>query len=186
MKQVNIKVYEFSELSEQVQQKLIEKNRHILVQYDDWHDPIIEGFIEDMQELGHTVEYKNIQYSGFWSQGDGLSFTTDWGDIDTESVFKALSLSGDPTLVAMKLTRNSNYYSHEYTVGLETEGLISDSDFEIVEEYFHGLMGDLYRNLEKHWIESTSDKAVKEELIDLELQYFADGNQFVESRLITE
>ena len=64
--------YTFDQLSKKLQEEAIEANRDINV-YDDWHDPVIEGFQEDLGELG--VGDVEVQYSGFYSQGDGASFT---------------------------------------------------------------------------------------------------------------
>jgi hypothetical protein len=41
---------------------------------DYWHDPIIEHHIEKLEELG--FDDPKIEYSGFWSRGDGASFTS--------------------------------------------------------------------------------------------------------------
>ena len=68
MKTVN--AYQFHELPEAIQEKVLNDfNRDQL--YD--HDPILEGMTEDLEAIG--LEDIDIKYSGFWSQGDGLSFT---------------------------------------------------------------------------------------------------------------
>jgi hypothetical protein len=51
---------------------LIEKHREINVHHE-WWDSVYETFKEDMNLLGYSVE--DITFSGFWSQGDGASFT---------------------------------------------------------------------------------------------------------------
>ena len=72
MKTITTNLYKFSELSKEVQEKLLEKNRYYETQLDDWHDPITEGFTEDMAEAGFAeIE---TQFSGFYSQGDGACF----------------------------------------------------------------------------------------------------------------
>jgi hypothetical protein len=40
-----------------------------------WEDGVTEGFKEDMEEIG--ISDIDISYSGFWSQGDGASFTSE-------------------------------------------------------------------------------------------------------------
>lgn len=67
------KAYSFEDLPEESKEKALEKNRDINVDYQDWHDPVIEEFEEDMKELG--LEDVIVEYSGFYSQGDGASFT---------------------------------------------------------------------------------------------------------------
>lgn len=73
MKTITTTLYKFSELSKEVQTDLIERNRDHEIHFHDWHDPITEGFTEDMSEAGFAeIE---TQFSGFWSQGDGACFT---------------------------------------------------------------------------------------------------------------
>jgi hypothetical protein len=76
------KAYSFEDLPEESKEKALEKNRDINVDYQDWHDPAIEGFEEDMKELG--LEDVIVEYSGFYSQGDGASFTA---RVDDEEKF---------------------------------------------------------------------------------------------------
>jgi len=76
------KTYSFEDLPEESKKKALEKNRDINVEYQDWHDPVIEGFEEDMKELG--LEDVIVEYSGFYSQGDGASFTA---RVDDEEKF---------------------------------------------------------------------------------------------------
>jgi len=75
------KTYSFEELPEESKKKALEKNRDINTEYQDWHDPIIEGFEEDMKKLG--LDDIVVRYTGFYSQGDGASFTAKVVDQDT-------------------------------------------------------------------------------------------------------
>lgn len=56
------------------QMALIERHRDINVDYE-WWRPTIEHFVERVNELGLDVKFDDVQFSGFWSQGDGASFT---------------------------------------------------------------------------------------------------------------
>lgn len=72
----------FEELSPESKQKAIEKQQDINVDDDEWWEYTIEAFIEDMQELyGVDVEEGDVKFSGFYSQGDGASFTGEVGDV---------------------------------------------------------------------------------------------------------
>ena len=64
--------YTFDELSDHLKEEAIEANRDINTHYD-WHDFVIEGFKSDLDDMG--VGDVEVQYSGFYSQGDGASFT---------------------------------------------------------------------------------------------------------------
>jgi hypothetical protein len=72
----------FEELSPESKQKAIEKQQDINVDDDRWWEFIVEGFIEDMQEFyGVDVEEGDVAFTGFYSQGDGASFTGEVGDV---------------------------------------------------------------------------------------------------------
>lgn len=65
----------FKELSDDRKWEIV--SNHIS---DDWHDDLIQVFEDELQESGFNQS--TISYSGFWSQGDGASFTCD--DIDIQ------------------------------------------------------------------------------------------------------
>lgn len=87
--------YSFDELSPKAQKNALEKLWGINIEHDDWHDPIIEGFTEDMESFGLTDV--DVQYSGFHSQGDGASFTAGVSDNET-FLTKALGKKSDEYL----------------------------------------------------------------------------------------
>ena len=81
--------YSFEELSPEAKTNALEEMRDINIEYQGWHEPIIEDFEERMKELG--VDGVEVSYSGFYSQGDGASFTGDVFDTKT-FMSKALGL----------------------------------------------------------------------------------------------
>lgn len=87
--------FKFSELSKDAQSNALDELRDLNVQYDGWHDDVIDQFKEDMEMLG--LSDVEVSYSGFFSQGDGASFTADVSD--TEVFMKeALGLQSDEWL----------------------------------------------------------------------------------------
>ena len=86
--------YSFEELSPKAQQNALENNRDFNVDYDGWEDGVTEGFKEDMREIG--IDDITISYTGFNSQGDGASFTSN--DIDTRKLFNAAGIKSDGAL----------------------------------------------------------------------------------------
>ena len=86
--------YSFEDLSPEAQGNAIENNRDINADYDGWEDGVTEGFKEDMGEIG--IDDITISYTGFNSQGDGASFTSD--DIDTRKLFDAIGIKSNKAL----------------------------------------------------------------------------------------
>jgi len=74
MKTHTISVYSFDELSDTAKQKALDNHRYMEVEHYDWWDHLYNSFIERVALKGYTVSYKNIHFSGFWSQGDGACF----------------------------------------------------------------------------------------------------------------
>jgi len=64
--------YPFEELSAKAQEEAIEKHREMDVGYD-WWDDDIDFHKEKLEEVGY--DSPEIHFSGFWSQGDGASFS---------------------------------------------------------------------------------------------------------------
>ena len=86
--------YSFGDLSPKAQQNALDNNRDINVDYDGWEDGVTEEFKEDMGEIG--IDDIKIEYSGFYSQGDGASFTSD--EIDTRKLFNAVGIKSNDAL----------------------------------------------------------------------------------------
>ena len=111
-------------MTDEQKQALIEQYRDFNVEHIDWWDGVYDDFSCDMAAKG--IRVYDMQFSGFWSQGDGASFT---GYISNNKMFfdqhnltesypwitKLMSHNGEFTL---SIDRNSHRYAHENTVGV--------------------------------------------------------------------
>ena len=86
------KEFEFSELPEKLKSEAIEKHRDDHVD-PDWYSPITEGFKEDMDAIG--VETDDVSFTGFYSQGDGASFTGKVSDTDKFFELATVTIGGE-------------------------------------------------------------------------------------------
>lgn len=137
--------FSFDELSKEAQEKAIDKNREINTEMIDWWDPIIEGYIEELSEIG--VDKVDIEFMISYSQGDGASFTGIVNDnkkflralqIDPlESILKKGKIPSEKIKRALDeiieniyiyFYRTDSRYHHENTVSAEVE---VDGDDEI-------------------------------------------------------
>ena len=135
------KTFSFSELPKDIQEIIIERERSSIEGNGDdyWSEPIIEGFHEDMEALGLTdIE---VAYSGFWSQGDGASFTARVYNADNKKfITEALGLKVLDEVaenLAISIKRISHHYSHEKTI----KGYVEvDGDDEVEKDMGTGMI----------------------------------------------
>lgn len=190
MKKLTIKKYSFEELPKDIQEKVIEKNREINIDY--YWSECTEWNIQDMlKERGYKDP--KILYSGFCSQGDGACFEA---TIDIPEWLKAHKLGrkyralyneSQEQGVSMCLKHSGHYY-HSLMTSLDYDGVMYMSDkaqkqFDVIYEMIlqeREELGDkIYRELENEYEYKTMDEAVKETLIINDYQFTIDGSQSV-------
>lgn len=88
------RTYSFDELSPEAKKKALENNRDINIAHTGWEDTTIDDFEEEVKEDG--INDLEVNYTGFHSQGDGASFTSN--DIDTRKLFNAVGIKSDDHL----------------------------------------------------------------------------------------
>jgi hypothetical protein len=139
------KVYSFDELSPEIQERLIEEEREILSEEDWWHESVIEDFKDDMKEVG--INDLEAEFTGFYSQGDGASFTSD--DIDSRKLLKSMGVksSYDLNMGDGESTGNKFFdiISDLAEIGLSEETRITPDNLRI----------SVYRTSSRHSHENT-------------------------------
>lgn len=77
MRIIETTVYKFEELSEPAKEKAREWYRYATnCDFVDFHAAsAIEDFCEIASKIGFSIDSDDVHWSGFWSQGDGASFT---------------------------------------------------------------------------------------------------------------
>ena len=190
MRTEEINIYQFSELSEKVQQKVLEKRRYWNVS-EDWWQYVYDEFTEDHPQY----EDCEISHRGFSSQGDGASFTFRLDSAYFEKWVEALEIPGWKKAILVHYTphfygkRNTSHYSHKYTVtiGRETylhhRQLIDEFKEEVYEEFerhltseFYSHCDELYRTLENKYDYLTSDECIIEGMEDCE--FYENGETY--------
>lgn len=177
-------VFSFDELSKESQEKAIEKLRDINVDYDGWHDCVIEDEQSRLEELG----YNNVKigYRGFWSQGDGAHFTA---MVDIAKFLKTHKLVSKYRKVYKESDNctitlgHRGFYEHEMFMYSNSEayGLSEAVQDELakLEEYIlneaRGEARKIYKMLEKEYDYLTSDEAIIETIKCNEYTFLENG-----------
>lgn len=188
MRTVRTKIYKFEELTKEAQANAIDKMRDINTNHDEWHDCIFEGFQETLSEAGFFDV--NIQFSGFWSQGDGLSFDAkiDASKFATTTNEKRVCNLIDEGLIdefTIEKTSVSNHYVHEKTRYVDYSICNGNNCNKVletlcvkIESKRLELCKDFYNTLEKDYYYLQSDEVVKETILVNEYEFLKDGTQF--------
>ena len=147
MKTIEIKVYEFDELSKEAKEKAINDYREeneVDLSYK------IDEFAKRLMELGY--ENVEIKYSGFYSQGDGLSFTGKKNGIE----------------IVRKKYSPYNRYVHEETMDCVDYELLIESKELAIEFYYY---------LRKEYMEEISDERIVEKIKMDDLEFLESGEE---------
>jgi len=178
-----VTTYKFSELSKEVQKRLILN----FEASDFWDEPIIEGINEEAEALG--IEDFDFQYSGFGSQGDGCSFTGTLTRELAESIYKdrinrdGWHEGGNEGYDITFKRKSYPHYVHEKMVYAQLLPFDEDNyDHEyddIIERVYNDWKDDLcqewYQRLGSAYHDIISDEQISSEYEDMGAVFLSDG-----------
>jgi len=180
--------YKYPDLSDKAKEKVLQKYVDNYLNYD-WWDSTYDFWVDELEKFGITTTLNDISYSGFWSQGDGASFT---GTLDLRVFLEAhpnirdnhlelylllIPYSGEPLAsYSISLYRISHHYCHDKTIGLDwavDDWYGEEEDSGYLEKLMEGAeddvlsqcrdyMKELYSDLEDEWEYLTSEEALLE------------------------
>jgi hypothetical protein len=191
-------LFKFNELSNEAQQKAIEKNFDINVKNEYWFEHIVENFKEN-----EYFNITNVYFSGFWSQGDGAMF--EYNNIENKLLNEFLD-----TLKLTPLRRsiieyniyfyangtqrglyyhensclhqtdfaidNFNWLRHERTYKA-LENILIDFEAYVIEKYKDFCI-NLYSSLEEEYNYQTSEEVIKESILANDYDFEENGEIF--------
>lgn len=169
------KVYSFSELSEQGQQKAIENNCYINTEYEWW-----DFTYSDAKEIGLKIDGFDLDRNKH-ATGEILVSAND-------SANKIITIHGKESntySIASEFlsewAKRVEYYSDGITKDQVTEDNERDfdNDADDLESYFlNNLLKEYANILQNEYDHRTSSKAIKETLIDNNYEFTEEGNIF--------
>ena len=192
-----MRTYTISELSPEAKKTAIEgiRNDRGFTERDIDLDWVIENETEDLEALG--LDNVEIAFTGFWSQGDGASFTARVNDIP--NFIKSIGVTDEilPKVLAafeevyeMRIVRTDSRHFHENTVRFEIEEM-DDTELIIMSGFGIGdITVDLNETLEEielvkkasEWVKAKCkeiyrklEKAYDEEFSEETIEEWADN-----------
>jgi len=194
-KEIKIGTYtDWKAANDSVAERILEKYRDINTDYD-WYVFSVEDFCERVKKIGFNIDSEDVQFTGFWSQGDGASFT---GSIDILEYLKGTkqltrysalkrAINNDKIENHVDIVRDSYHYSHENTCSVECIDVYADNITDLVdsqvaelqhelEEERLELSKELYRRLSDEYDYLCSDEALIETFAANEYEFDEDGD----------
>lgn len=184
-------LFQFNELSEDAQERAIQRFRDINTDHE-WYDSTVESLAEELENIGFNDP--QISFSGFWSQGDGASFTSKRANV--ESLIEALKDSPHHRKYKRFLTKIADYlsvtverinhrYSHQYSARAVVDSCLPGRRVHLdalinrfeddVESLRLELSNTIYETLEKEYEFLTSDQIVIETIEANEYEFLECG-----------
>lgn len=163
--------------------------------HDGWYDYTIEDFCDNISpHFGLSVTSKDVAFSGFWSQGDGASFTGNFylSDVDPEALKQSLPPEVELHQLADELaelaelhpeiqgfiSRVSSLYSHSNTMIIGEWSSTNSYCDEYTEEFesadAESTLIDIYRQL-ADWLYSRLEEDYNFQLADATAYRWADA-----------
>lgn len=180
-------VFTFAELSPKAQAKAIETFSEREGEY--WSGEYTTAeFKKKLEALG--FEDVDTQYSGFYSQGDGASFTS--SSFDIRKVMKAIGIANlyksfysivKTQDIQGRVYRMPCNYSHEYTIKVDFPDYYgySKQEGDVIEaltDYVRGLSKDFYSSLEAEYDYARGEENARQYLEEDETEYTASGKEY--------
>lgn len=131
--QQTINVYTFDQLNDGIKQKVIDKNRDVLL-CDNWHEYTTDYYITVAKSLGFSDV--SFEFRLAYSQGDGAAIIADFDSksVDKNEALKHISENDYNLLtffnVSASVKNDSSMYCHNMTSSVE----LSDNFTDIVDE----------------------------------------------------
>ena len=189
MKTEQVKIYKFSELSPEVQQKVLDKMREINTDYD-WYDSDFESFKEQMEEKGlscdsfafdlydrdcymvrpHIDNIRKFLKSAFTDDEKLLYEIDEERKKEFEDVVNKLEESYD-----YAIKENNGRSGYNYVEGLDEAGDILGIDYD---EYVKDTMKDFLKQLQETYDYLESDEAIRDTILANEYDFLEDGKQW--------
>lgn len=164
---VEIKVYKFEELPEDVQEKVLENNYAINVEFGDWY----ESVYEDAKEAGIKITGFDID-RGAYCTGEFISTAEESANLiienhgkECETYKTAFEFTEDRASLVSQMERDGDELESNYESDIE----------DLEEEFLKSILEDYRIMLQKEYEYLTGKEAVKETIEINEYEFLASG-----------
>lgn len=172
MKTIEINLYKFEELPEETQQKVIENNIDINVDFEWW-----DCMYEDAESIGLKLTGFDI-YRGNYCQGHFI-----YGAVECANLIMTNHGEGCETFeTASDFMKQRDNLVYKYSDKINTEIVSEENEYdfdlecdELEEDFLNDILEDYRILLSQEYEYRTSEEAVKETIICNEYDFTEDG-----------
>lgn len=146
--------------------EILDKYRHINVDHN-WWEFTVEDFVEYLESKGITTTQNDVSFSGFYSQGDGASYS---GSIhssdmkrfmdlhDLSSQYESAYMFAKQNELYVDINRTNSHYCHSYTMCVclndeiwdeHEEGSVRSEVYQAMERDFNNNFQALEKRIEE-------------------------------------
>lgn len=190
MKTEQVNVYKFNELSKEVQEKVIEENSDINLDYNDWYEPDCEWFKDKLLEIGISCEDFSFDLYD-------RNFSMNKPRIDNIRKFLLSALTDDQKLLIeidedekaefekevnrleeeydYCIKQSTNRSGYNYVEGLDEIGNILGIDYD---EYLKDVLNGFLKSLQESYDYLSSDEAIKDTIEANEYTFLESGERW--------
>jgi len=196
MKEVKIQTFEFDELSPFARRKALTDLRECNLDYG-WWEHLTEFFVELLAAAGVSASPDDVRFTGFYSQGDGASFSGSYAYQKTAPERLTARLGGEDLkawlcfadnlenaarpssyTAEVDITAPSGHYAHAYTMSARAtceKGRADEAEFL---ETFRKMANWYYQAIEDEFNYLTSEMAITETIAANGWTFLSNGQVF--------
>ena len=191
-KTIEVDVFKFTELDGKAKDRAQQWLSEVATDHD-WWEFVYDAWKEKLEEQGY--DDPNIQFSGFWSQGDGASFsaTVDvakwiWFNKASEQYPNVLRVANEVGIGVD--IRTDSRAVHEYSMTISSDLWSVDDEAasaewekfdldKVILEDARQLARQIYKDLKKEYYSITSDEALADLAEGNNWFFTSSGSRFV-------
>lgn len=197
MRTIETTVYTFPELSDAAKENARTWYRKASEGDTWWSESVIEDAIRIGAMMGLEINQKCVYWSGFWSQGDGASFSGSYcyrkgavdlvaretgNDASIVSIAKRLQEIQRKCFYGLSAVITTNgHHCHEYTMrasAFDRNGYEMDADTsDEMLDCFRDFARWIYKNLESAYEWENSDECIDEIMTINDYEFFENGKK---------
>ena len=181
MRTKTIEIFNFEELTKEIQDKVLDDNRTINVDTDYWYEYFLEDFVIETNKLGFEINQEDITFD---IQSRASKFGVKANDLSVTINDRIYTLQEGLTHFGYCYSDFPNRCWMKSEIRIECDSEPEKDDSDTIEQQAIGefqklldLCEEYYKKLSKAYDYEMTDEAVKETIVCNEYEFLANGDR---------